>query len=160
EAAHGYQSLVRTELARRPDAVRWVASHEMLERCPNILAVCSAGAGYDIIDVDACTQAGVIVCNNSGPGREAVAEHALGFMLAVAKLIVAGDRMVRRGRGQERIPCRGVELFRRTVGVVGLGQVVSRLVELCRPFEMEVLAYDPVLVEDQVSARGARKVDL
>ena len=68
------------------------AGPTLLARCPDLLAVCSAGAGYDIIDVDACTAAGVIVCNNSGPGREAVAEHALGFMLALAKKIVVADR--------------------------------------------------------------------
>ena len=78
--AHGYQSLIRTELARNPGvAEQWICGPELLERCPDLLAVCSAGAGYDIIDVDACTAAGVIVCNNSGPGREAVAEHALGL---------------------------------------------------------------------------------
>ena len=88
ERAHGYQSLIRTELARNPGvAEQWICGPELLARCPDLLAVCSAGAGYDIVDVDACTAAGVIVCNNSGPGREAVAEHALGFMLTLAKKI-------------------------------------------------------------------------
>jgi len=74
ERAHGYQSLIRTELARAPGvAEQWICGPHLLGRCPDLLAVCSAGAGYDIIDVDACTAAGVIVCNNSGPGREAVA---------------------------------------------------------------------------------------
>ena len=105
EAAHGYQSLIRTELARNPGvAEQWICGPDLLARCPDLLAVCSAGAGYDIIDVDACTAAGVIVCNNSGPGREAVAEHALGFMLALAKKIVLADRMIRRERVQDRMP--------------------------------------------------------
>ena len=103
ERAHGYQSLIRTELARNPGvADQWICGPDLLARCPDLLAVCSAGAGYDIIDVDACTAAGVIVCNNSGPGREAVAEHALGFMLALAKKIVVADRMIRRETVQDR----------------------------------------------------------
>jgi len=161
ERAHGYQSLIRTELARSPGvAEQWICGPELLARCPDLLAVCSAGAGYDIIDVDACTAAGVIVCNNSGPGREAVAEHALGFMLALAKKIVVADRMVRRETVQDRSSLRSTELLGKTLGVVGVGQIGSRLVELCAPFAMTVLAYDPYLTAREARARGAEKVEL
>src|SRR5262249_2610961 len=126
----------------------------------DLLAVCSAGAGYDIIDVDACTAAGVIVCNNSGPGREAVAEHALGLMLALAKKIVVADRVIRREVVQDRMPLRSTELLGKTLGVVGAGQIGSRLIELCAPFAMEVVAYDPYLTADDACERGAEKVEL
>jgi D-3-phosphoglycerate dehydrogenase len=161
ERAHGYQSLIRTELARNPGvAEQWICGPALLERCPDLLAVCSAGAGYDIVDVDACTAAGVIVCNNSGPGREAVAEHALGFMLALAKKIVVADRTMRRERVQDRTALRGTELQGKTLGIVGVGQIGSRLVELCAPFGMTVLAYDPYLTDDETRARGATKIEL
>jgi D-3-phosphoglycerate dehydrogenase len=161
EAAHGYQSLIRTELARNPGvAEQWICGPELLARCPDLLAVCSAGAGYDIIDVDACTAAGVIVCNNSGPGREAVAEHALGFMLALAKKIVVADRTIRRERVQDRSALRSSELLGKTLGVIGVGQIGGRLIELCAPFAMEVLAYDPYLTDDEAVSRGATKVTL
>ena len=161
EAAHGYQSLIRTELARNPGvAEQWICGPDLLARCPDMLAVCSAGAGYDIIDVDACTAAGVIVCNNSGPGREAVAEHALGFMLALAKKIVVADRVMRRERVQDRSALRSNELLGKTLGVVGVGQIGGRLIELCAPFSMEVLAYDPYLGDDEARERGVTKVSL
>jgi D-3-phosphoglycerate dehydrogenase len=161
QRAHGYQSLIRTELARNPGvAEQWICGPELLARCPDLLAVCSAGAGYDIIDVDACTAAGVIVCNNSGPGREAVAEHALGFMLALAKKIVVADRAVRRARVQDRSALRSSELLGKTLGIVGVGQIGSRLIELCAPFAMTVLAYDPYLTTEEAHARGAEKVEL
>jgi D-3-phosphoglycerate dehydrogenase len=161
ERAHGYQSLIRTELARNPGvAEQWICGPSLLARCPDLLAVCSAGAGYDIIDVEACTAAGVIVCNNSGPGREAVAEHALGFMLALAKKIVVADRAIRRERIQDRSALRSSELLGKTLGIVGVGQIGSRLIELCVPFSMEVLAYDPYLTTDEAGARGAEKVEL
>jgi D-3-phosphoglycerate dehydrogenase len=102
----------------------------------------------------------VIVCNNSGPGREAVAEHALGFMLALAKKIVVADRTMRRERVQDRTALRGTELQGKTLGIVGVGQIGSRLVELCAPFGMTVLAYDPYLTDDETRARGATKVEL
>jgi D-3-phosphoglycerate dehydrogenase len=161
EHAHGYQSLIRTELARNPGvAEQWICGPELLARCPDLLAVCSAGAGYDIIDVEACSAAGVIVCNNSGPGREAVAEHALGFMLALAKKIVLADRMIRREIVQDRTPLRSGELLGKTLGIVGVGQIGGRLIELCAPFAMEVLAFDPFLTSDEATARGATKVEL
>ena len=161
EAAHGYQSLIRTELARNPGvAEQWICGPDLLARCPDLLAVCSAGAGYDIIDVEACTAAGVIVCNNSGPGREAVAEHALGFMLALAKKIVVADRLMRRERVQDRSALRSSELLGKTLGIVGVGQIGGRLIELCAPFVMEVLAFDPYLAHDEAAARGATKVEL
>ena len=75
--AHGYQVQARVELREPffPDA-------RLLERCPKMLACSSTGAGYDMIDVDACTAAGVIVVNQSGTNWEPVAEHALGLMLS------------------------------------------------------------------------------
>jgi D-3-phosphoglycerate dehydrogenase len=161
EHAHGYQSLIRTELGRNLGvAEQWICGPDLLDRCPDLLAVCSAGAGYDIIDVDACTAAGVIVCNNSGPGREAVAEHALGFMLALAKKISLADRVMRRERVQDRSALRSSELLGKTLGIVGVGQIGSRLIELCAPFSMTVLAYDPYLSAEDAHARGAEKVEL
>jgi len=162
ERAHGYQSLIRTELARNPGvAEQWICGPELLARCPDLLAVCSAGAGYDIVDVAACTAAGVIVCNNSGPGREAVAEHALGFMLSLAKKIALADRMIRREVVRDRTATlRSSELLGKTLGIVGIGQIGSRLIELCAPFSMTVLAYDPYLGDEEAAARGATKVGL
>ena len=123
ERAHGYQSLIRTELARNPGvAEQWICGPALLDRCPDLLAVCSAGAGYDIIDVEACTAAGVIVCNNSGPGREAVAEHTLGFMLALAKKIALADRVIRREVVQDRTPLRSTELLGKTLGSSASGR--------------------------------------
>ena len=160
-ASHGYQCLIRTEAARRPElGDRWLANAELVDRCPSLLAVCSAGAGYDVIDVDACTAAGVIVCNNAGPGAEAVAEHALGFMLSLAKRIGLADRMIRRAPVTDRVALRGTELRGKTLGVVGIGRIGGRLVQLCEPFAMTVLAYDPYWSETEVEARGARAVPL
>jgi D-3-phosphoglycerate dehydrogenase len=120
-----------------------------------LLAVCTAGAGYDIVDVDACTAAGIIVCNNSGPGAESVAEHTLGLMLALAKKIGQADRALRRGPITDRSSFTNTELRGKTLGIVGLGRIGMRLVELCAPFAMRVLAYDPFVVEADAAARGA-----
>jgi len=89
--AHGYHACARTEM-REP----WFPDARLFAKAPNLLAVCSLGAGYDVIDVDACTKAGILVCNQSGANKEAVAEHAVGLMLALSKKIMETDRAIRR----------------------------------------------------------------
>jgi D-3-phosphoglycerate dehydrogenase len=119
------------------------------------------GAGYDVIDVDACTRAGVIVCNQSGTNKEAVAEHALGFMLALSKKIVLSDRAMRKNKDLDRFLYTGNDLLGKTVGIVGIGNIGTRTAELCRGlFRMRVLAYDPYLTKEQIAARGGEKVEL
>jgi len=154
--AHGYQSLPRTESGER-----WFANRDFLARCPGLLAVCSAGAGYDVIDVDACSDAGIIVCSQAGTNNEAVAEHALGFMLSLSKKIAYSDRMTRRGKVADRWDLRSNDIFGKTVGIVGLGHIGGQLAKICRTaFQMPILAYDPYLDAATIRARGGEKVEL
>lgn len=160
--AHGYQALTRTEARTRPGVGEsFLPGAALLARCPELLAICTPGAGYDVVDVAACSAAGVIVCNNSGPGAEAVAEHVLGFMLALSKKIAQADRALRRAPLGDREIFRGSEIRGKVLGVVGLGQIGRRLAEICRgAFDMTVLAHDPLLGPAQIAARGAQAVAL
>ena len=154
--AHGYHAAARTEM-RDP----WFPDQRLIDKAPNLLAVCSLGAGYDVIDVDACTKAGILVCNQSGANKEAVAEHAVGLMLAVSKKIAETDRIMRRQNGIERFRYVGSEMLGKTIGIVGLGNIGSRVAEICRlAFKMTVLAYDPYLSKEKMAAKGATKVEL
>src|SRR6201990_2103222 len=128
----------------------------LLARTPNLVAASSNGAGYDTIDVDACTEAGVVVVNQSGGNKEAVAEHALAMMLTLSKRIVEADRQARIGQTIDRGVYIGRELSARTLGVLGIGNVGGRLAAMCRAaFNMRVLSYDPFLTAGEVKARGA-----
>ena len=75
----------------------------LLARCPDLLAVSTSGAGYDTVDVPACTAAGVLVVNQSGGNADAVAEHAVGMMLSLTKNIPQTDRSLRTERGVKRV---------------------------------------------------------
>lgn len=110
----------------------------------------------------ACTAAGVLVVNQTGGNRGAVAEHVLGMLLCLSKRIVEADRAVRRGEPiTNRTAYMGRDAFGKTIGIVGLGNVGSRVAELCGGlFAMRVLACDPYLTAAEISARGAEKVDL
>jgi len=133
----------------------------LLARCPDLLAVSTTGAGYDTVDLAACTAAGVLVVNQAGANADAVAEHAVAMMLSLTKNIPQTDRSLRSVRGVEREVFKGWNAHGRTVGLVGIGQVGSRVARICgKGLEMKVLACDPYLTAEEVAARGAVKVDL
>jgi D-3-phosphoglycerate dehydrogenase len=154
--AHGYQIQPRTEL-RRP----WFGDAALLRRCPNLLAISSTGAGYDMIDVEDCTAAGVIVVNQSGTNKEGVAEHALGLILTLSKKIAVSERAMRTVQNMERRGYAGNDIRHKTLGIIGIGNIGTRLAGICRvAFDMTVLAYDPYLTAAQIAARGGTKVEL
>ncbi|MHC2335660.1 hydroxyacid dehydrogenase [Bradyrhizobium sp. USDA 4454] len=155
--AHAYQiGAARDELAPH-----FHAHAELLKRAPNLLIVSSNGAGFDPVDVDACTAAGVLVVNQSGGNANSVAEHALGMMLTLSKRIIQSDRRLRREANVNRNDLIGNELKEKTVGVVGLGNVGRRIAELCKGLlHMKVIAYDPYLTADEMAKRGGEKVEL
>jgi D-3-phosphoglycerate dehydrogenase len=155
--AHAYQiGATRDELP-----LRWHGTAALLAHTPDLLVVSSNGAGYDTIDVDACTAAGILAVNQAGANAEAVAEHVLGFMLALSKRIGETDRRMRRESGIRRNDFTGRDIFGRTIGIVGFGHVGKRVAALCRTsFGMRVLAYDPYLDAARIAAGGAEKVTL
>jgi D-3-phosphoglycerate dehydrogenase len=156
-AAHAYQvGSTRDELA-----AEFHVTPALLARAPNLLLVSTHGAGYDTVDLEACTAAGVVVVNQSGGNREAVAEHVVGMLLCLAKRIVECDRALRAGTLRDRNSFMGHDIVGKTIGIVGIGNVGSRVAELCRGlFGMRVLACDPLLTKEQIAARGAEKVEL
>jgi D-3-phosphoglycerate dehydrogenase len=102
------------------------------------------GVGYEIVDLAACDRAGVVVTITPDGVRRPVAMMALTFMLALAQHLVVKDRLTRTGRWSERTAWMGRGLGGRTLGLVGLGNTGRDLVDLVRPFQMSVLATDPV----------------
>ncbi len=156
-AAHAYQiGAARDELAPH-----FHAHADLLKRAPNLLIVSSNGAGFDPVDVDACTAAGVLVVNQSGGNAHSVAEHVLGMMLTLSKRIIEADRRLRRERGVNRNDLIGNEVQGKTIGIVGLGNAGRRVATLCNGLlGMKVLAYDPYLTKEEMAARGGEKVEL
>ena len=152
--AHAFQvSSAKDELPRR-----WFVTPELLSRCPNLLVVSSNGAGYDTVDVPACTTAGVLVVNQAGGNAQSVAEQTIGLMLDVTRRTSENDRLLRGRRGFSREDIMGYEMSGKTVGIVGIGHIGSRVAKLARAFDMTVLAVDPYLTEEEIERRGAEAV--
>src|SRR5665811_532142 len=156
-AAHAYQiGAARDELAPH-----FHAHADLLRRAPNLLIVSSNGAGFDPVDVDACTAAGVLVVNQSGGNAHSVAEHALAMLITLSKRIIQADRALRREANVNRNALMGTEAQGKTIGIVGLGNVGRRIAALCNGlFRMKVLAYDPYLSATEMAERGGEKVEL
>lgn len=138
----------------------WFVTGKLLARCPQLVCVSTYGAGYDTVDVAACTRAGVLVVNQAGANAQAVAEHAFGLILGIAHRIGESDRLLRRERGYSREQLTGHQITGKVLGIVGLGNTGTRTARIARVFDMTVLATDPYLTPEEIGRRGATAVPL
>ena len=138
----------------------WFVNAALLQRCPALLAVSAYGAGYDTVDVAACTAAGVAVLNQAGSNAAAVAEHSLGLMLGLGKRIAESDRRLRRGERFTRADAMGRDLAGLALGLVGIGHAGRRVAALAQAFGMTVLACDPLIEAAEIRRRGAEPVSM
>ena len=111
----------------------------LLEKAPALKLV-QTGAGYDNVDLDACTERGVQVCNAAGINANAVAEHVMAFILCWYKNIIRLDGFMKAHRMDSELDYAGAELSSRTIGIIGMGHVGRIVAEYCRAFGMRVLA--------------------
>jgi D-3-phosphoglycerate dehydrogenase len=118
------------------------------------------GSGYDAVDVEACTAAGVVVTNAPDAVRVPMAHAALTQILALAHNLVPKDRLVRSGRWDERISWHGKGLSDAVVGIVGLGGVGAELARLLRALGVEVAAYNRGDRTELARSLGIRLLDL
>jgi phosphoglycerate dehydrogenase-like enzyme len=151
-------------LARIGDAdglvLLWTLPDAALERCTALKAVSWVGTGVGtFVNVSLASSLGIRVCNTPGYGNNAVAEHALGLMLALARNTVAFDAELRQGRWP-RDEVRGIELAGKTLGVIGLGGIGTRLAQLAGTLGMRVIAWTRNATQEKLATAGATYVTL
>jgi D-3-phosphoglycerate dehydrogenase len=138
----------------------WAMPDAVLEQAPKLRAVSWVGTGVEtFVNVPLASSLGIRVCNTPGYGSNAVAEHALGLMLALARQTVALDAEVRQGRWP-RDEVRGLELAGKTVGIVGLGGIGTRMAHLCGALGMRVVAWTRAPAPERLRAAGAAYLPL
>jgi D-3-phosphoglycerate dehydrogenase len=136
-------------------------SRRLMEAAPRLQVVGRHGVGVDNIDLAAAAELGIVVVNTPGVMTESVAEHCLGLMLALTKRIVRADKAARLGVWQVRYEYIGEELYGKTLGVVGFGQIGQRVAELCHvALKMPVLYWDVVEYPEAAAEVNARRVPL
>jgi len=129
-------------------------------RFPSLLAVSTYGAGFDSVDVEACTRAGIVVMNQAGANKDSVAEHTIGLILGVVHRIGESDRRMRVERITRREDVMGREVKGMTLGLVGIGHVGTHVAHIAPAFGMEVIASDPYVPNEEIVRRGAQPVSL
>jgi D-3-phosphoglycerate dehydrogenase / 2-oxoglutarate reductase len=117
---------------------------KVLDAAKSLRVIGRAGVGVDNVDVETATRRGIVVLNAPGGNTVSTAEHAFSLLLCVARKIPAADASVRSGKW-DRKNLEGVELYNKTLGIIGMGRIGSEISRRAIAFGMRVLAYDPYL---------------
>jgi len=133
----------------------------VIEAAKKLKLIQTTSVGYDRIDVESAAEKGVAICNVAESNANSVAELVFGLVIAVARRIASHDRLMRSG-GWGRVDLEWqVQIRHKTLGIVGLGAIGSRVAQIGRSaFEMRVLAHDPYVTEERADQFGGRLVDL
>lgn len=126
-----------------------------LDRAPKLLLV-QTGAGFDNVDIEACTRRGIRVCSAAGVNATAVAEHVMALILCWYKNIHVLDQVMKAGGDERNLDYTGAELSGRTIGIIGLGAIGRRVARYCGVFDMRILGYS----RRPVTVQGVEPVEL
>ncbi|MFE7745036.1 phosphoglycerate dehydrogenase, partial [Nocardia sp. NPDC057455] len=132
---------------------------EVLEAGKNLKIVARAGVGLDNVDVPAATERGVMVVNAPTSNIHTAAEHAVTLLLAAARQVPAADATLRE-RTWQRGKFNGVEIFDKTVGVIGLGRIGQLFAARLAAFETKIVAYDPYVSPARAAQLGIELLTL
>lgn len=159
-------TLPETELAGKIadfDAIAIRSATKMtasvLENPGKLKLIVRGGVGIDNIDVAAATAKNIAVANTPGANTIATAELTFGLMLALARNIATGFASMEAGEWQRNL-FRGVELYGKTLGLLGFGRIGREVAKRAQAFGMRVIAYDPYLPETEFSSMDVEPVDL
>ncbi len=132
---------------------------EIIEAGSKLQIIGRAGVGVDNIDVPAATRQGIIVVNSPEGNTIAAAEHALAMMLSLSRHIPEANQSVKEGKW-ERNRFMGSEVYKKVIGVVGLGKIGSHVASVAKSLGMKLLAYDPFISSERAEQLGCTLVDL
>lgn len=132
---------------------RTTVTAEILNNAQKLRVVGRAGVGLDNVDVSTATKKGIIVMNTPGGNTLSTAEHTWALLISLARSISQADRSMKEGRWDKK-KFTGVELFNKTLGILGLGRIGSEVAKRAIAFGMKVMAYDPYTSTDSMSRLG------
>lgn len=151
ELIAGYHAII----VRSPTKV----SAELIAAGTNLRFIGRAGVGCDNIDIEAASQSGIVVMNAPTGNIITTAEHTIAMILSLARRIPHAHRSVTAG-AWERTSFRGMELYGKTAGIIGLGRVGKEVAKRLLGFSMRVIAADPAVARSRVTSPGVSMVDL
>jgi D-3-phosphoglycerate dehydrogenase len=131
----------------------------LLDLAPRLQAIAKQGAGLDTVDIAAASRRGIPVFHTPGANNQAVADHAFALILCLARRIIFCDRSLRERRW-EHTRIMGLEIWNKTLGLVGLGAVGRCVAVRARGFQMKVLAHDPLWPEAFAREHGIERAPM
>jgi len=132
---------------------------EIIEAAKNLKVIGRAGSGLDNVDKAAASKKGIVVMNTPGGNTITTAEHSIAMLFSLARMVPQATASMKAGKWEKK-KFMGVELFNKTLGIIGLGNIGNQVAKKAQGLEMVVIAYDPFLSEDRAKALGIEKVSL
>jgi len=117
-------------------------SKEVIEKLPNLKFIATRSTGFDHLDIDTCKEKGILMANVPSYGSHTVAEFTIGLMICLIRKIYDAYDRVRETGSFNLEGLKGVELFNKTLGVIGTGRIGTNVIRIANGFGMKVLAYD------------------
>jgi len=136
-----------------------VVNDEVLDMAPRVKAIAKMGAGLDTVDIDAATRHNVVVFHTPGANNQAVADHTFALILGVARKIIFCDRSLRE-KHWEHTKIMGLEIWQKTLGLIGLGAIGRCVAMRAKGFQMKVAAYDPFWPAEFAEEQGIEKMEI
>src|ERR671925_424663 len=132
---------------------------ELIEAAKNLKVIGRAGVGFENIDVDAATKKGIVVMNTPGGNNVTTGEHTISLMMALARHIPQAVSSLKSGKW-DRNKFIGVELFNKTICIIGLGNVGRIVAERAAGLKMKVMGYDPFISPENTLRLGVEPASL
>ncbi len=132
---------------------------EIIEAAENLKVIGRAGSGLDNVDKTAATKKGIVVMNTPGGNTITTAEHTIAHMVSLARQIPQATMSMKAGKWEKK-KFMGVELFNKTLGIIGIGNIGGQVAQRMKAFSMNIITFDPFLSEDKAKIMGVEKVDL
>jgi len=130
-------------------------TRKVIENAPDLKVISRYGVGVDQVDLKAAKEKGVVVCNTPGANSNAVADLTFALLLGIARKVPLLDKKTREGQWPRST---GIELFNKTIGILGLGAVGKAVAKRASGFSMKILAYDPFMNHEYARANGIKAV--
>ncbi|MEW6053494.1 MAG: phosphoglycerate dehydrogenase [Nitrospirota bacterium] len=132
---------------------------DILDAATNLKVIGRAGSGLDNVDRVAATKKGIVVMNTPGGNTITTAEHTIAHIVSLARQIPQATMSMKNGQWDKK-KFMGVELFNKTLGIIGIGNIGGQVAKRMQAFAMNIIAYDPFLSEDKAKSMGVEKVDV
>jgi D-3-phosphoglycerate dehydrogenase len=132
---------------------------DIIDSADRLKAVGRAGVGVDNIDIPAATEKGIVVMNAPAGNTLSAAEHAIAMLFAISRNVPQAHYALKCKRWEKK-KYAGVEVYGKTLGIIGLGRVGAHVARMAKGIGMKVLGYDPLISKEKISEKGAEPIEL